>query len=309
MRIAEGIYQVQLPLPFPLRIVNCYVLEDGAGWTVIDAGLNYPPGQAAWLAAFAEIGIGPESITRIILAHAHPDHYGMAGWLAAQSNAPVLLSPPEQVFVQRVWRGGEATYRAVATFFCAHGMPDDLTEVVHANMVAVRPMTEPHPELLTLEPGAPLRIGPREFQVLMVPGHSDGHLVFYCAKERLLLCGDAVLTKITPNISLWPHGRPNPLADFLQSLDVLDELDMELALPGHGPIIRAFRQRLQELREHHAARLRTIEQAAGHGATAFTVCTSVFPTGELSPHQNSLRDGRDAGAPGVPGRRRTAGAR
>lgn len=285
MRVAGGIYQVQLPLPFPLRIVNCYVLEDGAGWTVVDAGLNYGAGQAAWLAALAEIGIGPESITRIILTHAHPDHYGMAGWLAAQSGAPVLLSPPEQEFVQRVWRGGPATYEAVATFFRGHGMPDDLTELVYANMGALRPMTEPHPELRLLEPGGPLRVGPREFQVLMAPGHSDGHLVFYCAEERLLLCGDAVLTKITPNISLWPHGRPDPLADFLQSLDVLDTLDVELALPGHGPNIQAFRQRLQELREHHAARLQAMEHAARHGATAFTICTSVFPTGELSPHQ------------------------
>jgi glyoxylase-like metal-dependent hydrolase (beta-lactamase superfamily II) len=285
MQVAEGIYQVPLPLPFPLRIVNCYVLEDEGGWTVVDTGLNYPPGQAAWESALAQVGIGPESITRIILTHAHPDHYGMAGWLAAQSGAPVLLSPAEQAFARHVWGDGEPIYQEVATFFRAHGMPDELIGAVRANMAALRPMTEPHPELQTLEPGAPLQIGPRQFQVLMTPGHSDGHLVFYCAEERLLLCGDTVLTKITPNISLWPHGRPDPLADFLQSLDLLDGLDVELALPGHGPTIGLFGQRLQELREHHAVRLRAMEQMVGQGATAFAICTSVFPTSELSPHQ------------------------
>jgi glyoxylase-like metal-dependent hydrolase (beta-lactamase superfamily II) len=110
-------------------------------------------------------------------------------------------------------------------------------------------------------------------------------LVFYCAEERLLLCGDAVLIKITPNISLWPHGRPDPLADFLQSLDRLAALHVDLALPGHGPLIRAFGQRLAELRAHHHERLEIMEQATGDGATAFSICTAVFPTSALSPHQ------------------------
>jgi glyoxylase-like metal-dependent hydrolase (beta-lactamase superfamily II) len=109
--------------------------------------------------------------------------------------------------------------------------------------------------------------------------------VFYCAEERLLLCGDAVLIKITPNISLWPQGRPNPLADYLQSLDLLATLEVDLALPGHGPLIRTFGERLTELRAHHQERLEIMERAVGHGATAFSICTSVFPTTALSPHQ------------------------
>jgi glyoxylase-like metal-dependent hydrolase (beta-lactamase superfamily II) len=110
-------------------------------------------------------------------------------------------------------------------------------------------------------------------------------LVFYCAGDRLLLCGDAVLIKITPNISLWPHGRPNPLADFLQSLDLLATLRVDLALPGHGPLIRAFGERLAELRRHHDERLGIMEQAADGSVTAFSICTAVFPTTVLSPHQ------------------------
>jgi glyoxylase-like metal-dependent hydrolase (beta-lactamase superfamily II) len=285
VQIADDIYQVRLPLPFPLRIVNCYLLRDGDGWTVIDSGLNYPAGQAAWQAAFAALGIGVESITRIILTHAHPDHYGMAGWLAAQSGAPVLLSPDEQIFAERVWGGGEPIYRAVATFFQSHGMPANLTRAVYDQMAALRPMTQPPPEMTTLLAGARLQIGSRDFQTIATPGHSDGHLVLYCADERLLLCGDTVLTKITPNISLWPHGRPDPLADFLQSLDRMDQIDVDVALPGHGPLIESFGRRLSELRAHHDERLHAVERAAAAGATAFAVCTSIFPTDQLSAHQ------------------------
>src|SRR5262249_54091548 len=159
-----------------------------------------------------------------------PDHYGMAGWLAAQSGAPVLLSPIEQTFAEWSWGGGEQVYRAVGAFFLGHGMPDNLAQVIYEQMAALRPMTWPLAPTTVLEPGSTLRIGRREFQAIATPGHSDGHLVFYCADERLLLCGDAVLTKITPNISLWPHGRPDPLADFLQTLDQLGGLDVDLAL-------------------------------------------------------------------------------
>jgi glyoxylase-like metal-dependent hydrolase (beta-lactamase superfamily II) len=111
------------------------------------------------------------------------------------------------------------------------------------------------------------------------------HLVFYCAEDRLLICGDAVLIKITPNVSLWPHGQPDPLADFLRSLDTLSALDVGLALPGHGPLIHAFEQRLDELRAHHHQRLEVVESAVEAGATAFAICARVFPTTVLSPHQ------------------------
>ena len=285
MQVAKGIFQVQLPLPFPLRIVNCYVLRDGDGWTIIDTGINYPAGRAAWQVALAKLEIAPKMIRRIILTHAHPDHYGMAGWLAEQSGASVQLAPLEQAFARTAWHAGAANEQAIVDFFQARGMPAELAERIRYSMAETRAMTAPWPATSTIEPGEALRIGGRSFQVIATPGHSDQHLVFYCAEDRLLLCGDAVLIKITPNISLWPHGRPDPLADFLQSLDRLAALHVDLALPGHGPLIHAFGQRLAELRAHHHERLELMEQATGDGATAFTICTTVFPTTALSPHQ------------------------
>jgi glyoxylase-like metal-dependent hydrolase (beta-lactamase superfamily II) len=130
-----------------------------------------------------------------------------------------------------------------------------------------------------------MAIGGRSFVAIAAPGHSEQHLVFYCAEERLLLCGDAVLTKITPNIGRWPAGRPDPLADFLGSLETLGALDVALALPGHGPLIHDFAGRLAELRAHHGERLRLMEEVVGSGATAYDVCKAVFATTALSPHQ------------------------
>jgi glyoxylase-like metal-dependent hydrolase (beta-lactamase superfamily II) len=285
VQVAEGIFQVQLPLPFPLRIVHSYVLRDGDSWAIIDTGINYPAGRAAWQAALAELEIAPKTIRRIILTHAHPDHYGMAGWLAEQSGASVQLAPLEQEFARTVWHAGAANEQAIVDFFRAHGMPAELAEQVRHSMAETRAMTLPWPATSLIDPSTSIQIGARRFQVIATPGHSDQHLVFYCAEERLLLCGDAVLIKITPNISLWPHGRPDPLADYLQSLDRLAALPVDLALPGHGPLIRAFGERLAELRTHHYERLEVMEQATGGGATAFSICAALFPTTALSPHQ------------------------
>lgn len=286
MQVAEGIYQVQLPLPFPLKIVNCYALRDGEGWAIVDTGIHYPPGEAAWRAAFGKLGLDPAAITRIILTHAHPDHFGMAGWLAALSGAPVLLAPEEQSFAQRVWYQGERNEGLSTAFFEQHGLPADLAEQVRASMAENRAMTLPWPDATsTIEPGRELAIGGRVFQAIATPGHSDQHLVFYCAAERLLLCGDAVLAKITPNVSRWPDSHLDPLGDFLGSLERLGELQVELALPGHGPIIHSFGQRVAELRQHHAERLQVMLAAVEPAANAFEVCTRVFPTSTLSPHQ------------------------
>jgi|HigsolmetaAR201D_1030396.scaffolds.fasta_scaffold13935_3 glyoxylase-like metal-dependent hydrolase (beta-lactamase superfamily II) len=286
MQVAEGIFLVQLPLPFALRSVNCYLLRDGAQWTVIDTGLHHTPGQEMWQTTFDELGIEPSSIGRIILTHAHPDHYGMAGWLAQQSGAPVLLSAVEQRFAEQVWHQGEPFYRATQAFFQEHGMPEPLCQVVYENMVALQPNTLPHPAVVTLlAPNSHLTIGGREFVAIETPGHSDGHLAFYCAAERLMLCGDTVLTKITPNISLWPHSHPNPLAAFLQTLELLRQFDVALALPGHGPLITNWHTRLDELNLHHEQRLNAAVAALGEGATGFEVCERLFRLDKLSSHE------------------------
>ena len=285
MQVAEGIYQISLPLPFPLRVVHVYLLRDGAGWTCVDTGLNYGAGREAWQAAFQALEIDVRAIHRIVLTHAHPDHYGLAGWLSQQCGAEVLLSGIEYAFVQATWLSEGELQHAAARFFEEYGMPADLAAIVDQDIAELRAMTQPAPSMQLIEAGMQLEIGTRHFELMHTPGHSDGHLVLYCAAERLMLCGDAVLTKITPNVGLWSWGEANPLAHFLRSLNMLARVEVDLALPGHGPLIRNFAQRLGELAAHHEERLELIKQCAGTGIDAYSICTRVFPVQELSSHQ------------------------
>jgi glyoxylase-like metal-dependent hydrolase (beta-lactamase superfamily II) len=285
VQVANGIYQVRLPLPFPLKIVNVYLLEERDGWTVIDAGLHYPAGCAAWEQAFTSLGIDRTAIQRVILTHCHPDHYGASGWLTAPTAAPVFCSPVERAFARLVWEDHAVNERQIVPLFLAHGMPEEIANQIDQDVSALRQLTQPTPmNMQLIESGMHVTVGGRVFEAIETPGHSDGHLVFYCADERLMLCGDAVLTKITPNVGLWSWSRPNPLADFLASLERLANFEVALALPGHQTMITNWRERLTELRQHHADRL-DLAEAAADGRDGFAICQVLFDSARLSSHQ------------------------
>lgn len=289
--VAEGIYQVRLPLPFALNIINCYLLRDGAGWAILDTGLNYPPAQSAWQAAFDLLKIRPEHITRIVLTHTHPDHYGMAGWFQAMggeagARPTVFLSAVEQRWSNIVWRKSEPSRLEFSDYLRQCGMPGEMIETVAHSMDNTARMTLPHPvDEQVLEAGSLVQIGERRFQVLHAPGHSDGQLIFYNADDRLLLSGDHVLMKITPNIGLWPDTQPDPLGRFLESLRGLLALDVRLALPGHKALITDWRGRLEELLAHHHVRLGHTLAALDGGATAYEASLKVFNSGSFSSHE------------------------
>ena len=95
-KIADDIVQVQIPLPYVLNIVNCYLLRGTEGWTLVDTGLNTAAARSQWKSALASLGIEPADIKEIVLTHMHPDHYGMAGWWQQLTESPIPLIIPER---------------------------------------------------------------------------------------------------------------------------------------------------------------------------------------------------------------------
>jgi glyoxylase-like metal-dependent hydrolase (beta-lactamase superfamily II) len=297
MLVAPDIIQVEIPLPFPLKIVNCYLVRGPGGWAVIDTGINWPPALAAWEQALHHWSIRPADLRQIVVTHYHPDHAGLAGWWQRRSDAPVLMTPYEARSVHQVWSDGARTGRELALLFQAHGMPEALATAVATRANATQQMTQPLPEITVLESLAipagaelligaePLTIAGRSFQPLVLPGHADEHLCLYEPSTRVLLAADHVLPRISPNISVLSHTRPDPLGRYLRSFAALESLDVGVVLPGHGSPFTHLARRLDELRSHHAERLREIAAALGGSANAYEVATRAFPMEELSPHQ------------------------
>lgn len=285
INLAElGIYKVRLPLPFKLDHVNCYAIRGGQGWCIVDAGLNYEPSRQAWLDFMRSQGIKPGDVTGIYITHYHPDHYGAAGWLQELTGAPVYMSSIEAAMVAKVWMRSREDREVIAGMFRENGMPAELTAKILAGLDEMMALVKPHPRLLTISEKEEVLLGDHRYRVILTPGHSDGHVCFYQEHYGLLLSGDHLLPGISSNVSLWPYAHPNPLDNFLTSLEKSAGLNIQMALPAHGECFSNVRERVGELQLHHRERLQLVKRVAAGGATAYQVCRKVFGD-RLSLHE------------------------
>src|SRR5437868_9536560 len=89
--VMPGVIWLRMPLPFALDHINLWLLADGAGWTIVDSGLDTPITMALWERIFAD-SLDGKPVTRLIVTHFHPDHMGLAGWLTRRWGIPLLVS-------------------------------------------------------------------------------------------------------------------------------------------------------------------------------------------------------------------------
>lgn len=289
-RIANDLVQVRLPLPFALNHVNVYLLRGASGWTILDTGINWPEAQAVWRSAFQELDIRPRDIEQIVISHLHPDHFGLAGWLQSLAiedgrTPSVKIGAQENLLFARLWESADPT--RFVQYLRLGGVPDSIIDAIAISHRDTLDKTHPRSkERLTIAEGMPIKMGDRLFTPIRTPGHSDGHLMFYDPADRLLLSGDHVLLKITPNIGLWMESQPDPLGRYLQTLSDLQTLEVRIALPGHRGFITDWCGRLQELHAHHLARLERTQEAVARGLhTGYDAAHYIFETERFTHHE------------------------
>ncbi len=278
--LAAGVTWLRLPVPGGLRHINVWLLDDGAGCTLVDTGMDVPAARAAWDGPLAAVLAG-RPITRIICTHHHPDHAGLAAWLAARHGVAVYMSEPEERLL-RALLGTGASHEAVLARIAAFER-DGLVVTDELRPVAAiggyrRIMSGIPAQIRHLADGDVLEIGAVRWRAHLVRGHTDGQLVFHAAGPGLLIAGDQVLPRITSNIGIYPErADADPLASFLDSFAGLAALEPEpLVLPSHGDVFRGLRARLDQLRAHHAQTLDEVEGLVLAPATAAEVAGRLF---------------------------------
>jgi glyoxylase-like metal-dependent hydrolase (beta-lactamase superfamily II) len=253
--LEDGIRRLTLPLPTGPKHVHCYLAEG----TLFDTGLGL--GDAPWDSL---------EVARIAITHFHPDHVGGADAAARATGAPVFQGGLDYAQCERVWGSSDWPER-IAAWFVRHGVPaevaDDLIVQGHAFAPFIRYAIDPE----LLYEGTALD----GWQVLELPGHADGHLGFL--RDGALIAGDHLLSKISPAVGLYPESRPDPLGDYLASLERTIELAPRIVYPGHGEPIEDAAARARELIEHHRGRLDETEAAlTDDERTAYEISLSVF---------------------------------
>ncbi len=290
---APGVLWARFALPFALNHVNIYLVEDGDGWAAIDTGIANDETKAAWDALLT----GPlkgSRLTRLIITHHHPDHVGLAGWLAERFDLPVHMSETEYLTTRFFMTGREAAHGEVYhRFYRQHGMSAE-----EADAVAGRGHT--YLEMITglpaqfhgLDDGASLTIGGRRFNVLKGGGHASDQAMLHCQEDSLFFAADQVLERITPNVSVHAmQPEANPLGNFLRSLARLkrDVPDGTLALPGHQMPLRAVHRRIDELIDHHEKRCEIIADLCRKAPmSVYALTPALFHNRKLDAHQMSF---------------------
>ncbi|NOU95970.1 MBL fold metallo-hydrolase [Paenibacillus sp. LMG 31456] len=282
----DSIYQIKSPLPFPLRWVNSYLIRGVDGYTLIDPGLHTEAAESFWAQVMNELGIGFRDIEQIVLTHHHPDHYGLAGYFQERSNAPVRMSSVGYEQVNLLWGEGQPMTASLLRLFTSHGMPDEMLLSMQDHMDSFVSMVSPQPKVSMITIGDSIRLGDHEYETLHTPGHAAGHVCFYRAETKEMLCGDHVIPQISPNVSYLPGGiDENPLGSFLQSLEEIGRYEVAWAYPGHREPFEKFGLRTQELILHHESRLELMRgMLIERPQTAYEVCRNTFGH-KLTLHQ------------------------
>lgn len=95
-------------------------------------------------------------------------------------------------------------------------------------------------------------------RAVWTPGHTPGHLCLHDETEDVLLTGDHVLPRISPNIAVQPNSVNGPLADYLSSLAATAAYDSAEALPAHEYRFSGIAERTADLQRHHRERCQEV---------------------------------------------------
>lgn len=277
MEILPGIHQLKVPIPNnPLGWVLPYLIEDNGSYTMVDSGWNTPESFDALIEEMKRVGVPLSRVSRLLVTHVHPDHYGLAGRVKEVSGAEVVIHQREKDFIRsRYWRPGHLL-RIMAEWLLSHGVPRNEMPEMQAAAMPVRHLVVPVEPDAVLWGGETLAIGRYRFEVFWTPGHSPGHVCLYDRGAKVILTGDHVLPTITPNVSLHPQQTGNPLGDYIASLKRLESLEVEQVLPAHEYAFTDLHGRIREIVEHHQHRLGEMLTALNERPkTAYEVAGSV----------------------------------
>ncbi|MBW2060257.1 MAG: MBL fold metallo-hydrolase [Deltaproteobacteria bacterium] len=245
--ILPQLYRIIVPLPRnPLKEVNSWVFTTEDRNLIIDTGMNRKECSEVLLAGLEELGVDLEK-TDFIVTHLHADHLGLVSSLARE-NATIYMGRLDASMMES---GGG--WHRMTDFARRGGFPEEELQAAISNHPGYKYGPQQKMEFTYVGDGEIIQIGDYSLECVETPGHSQGHICLYDQEKKILFSGDHILIDITPNIQCWSHEE-DTLRQYIESLNKVNKLPMELVLPGHRRIIEDPRGRIEELKTHHRNR-------------------------------------------------------
>lgn len=255
IEVGPGIFWVRMPLPISLNHINLWMLEEQDGWTLVDTGMATEDTKALWEEIFST-HLNSKPVKQVIVTHMHFDHLGLAGWLVEKWGATLCMSRTEylssRVIINEIKSDPPET---TVAFFRAAGVEESILDEFKVRFNNRSDFVSPLPShYKRLTDNQVLQIGSLQWTVIIVEGHSPEHICLHCKSLNIMIAGDQILPRISPNISVRPdEPRANPLHNFLRSCESLkNRLNKDvLILPSHGDPFYGVHLRLQDMINEH----------------------------------------------------------
>jgi glyoxylase-like metal-dependent hydrolase (beta-lactamase superfamily II) len=305
--VADGVFWARMPMGGRLNHINVWVLRDHDGWTIVDTGLFRKDVQQCWRDIFKD-HLGSDPVIRVIATHLHSDHTGLAGWLTQEWDCELWMSRADFFMCKVMAADGPSDVPEDAIrFYRRAGFTEERLDRYRQRFGQFGANISQLPAgFRRISEGQYIDIGGREWRAVIGQGHAPEHVCLYCPELKLIIGGDQILPKITPNVSVQPsEPNANPLRDFINSCARFRELlppDL-LVLPAHESLYEGVHERLTALIDWHEVGLEKLYDLCDTPKRAVDVFpalfkskitdTSFFPaTGESIAHLHCAAERR-----------------
>jgi glyoxylase-like metal-dependent hydrolase (beta-lactamase superfamily II) len=276
-RVVPGVWRLRLPLPWPgVPHCNAWAIAAGDGIVLVDCGMDTPGSMSHLERALEQAGLRLEHVRLLVCTHAHIDHCGQAAAVQERTGCPLWIHPRHEHLTQRIDDPEAALARRVEVAR-ASGVPEaPLREWAAAQRGGGTGMSGPLAPDRDLLSGVVVDTDLGAWHAIETPGHAPSHVVLHQPEHRLLLSGDHVLGRIS---LYFDHGwTPDPVGEFVGSLDRVEGLDVRLTLSGHGRPFTDLRGHVEGNRALVAERLDAVSSEIRERgeATAFDLLPPVY---------------------------------
>lgn len=277
-----GVWRFPVQVPFPVDPVNVYAIEEAhGGIALVDTGYGRV-GRSAIAEGLWRLGLGFGDVRRIIVTHAHVDHFSLAQWIVerAEHDVPILAHPADIPTIDGSGPSWGELLPRYEILFKRHGLPHGAfldfaygwKATYGGRAVRVQPLRD----------GEVLRFRRIATAVLHLPGHTPGLVCLFDRANGLFWSNDHLLERVTPALPF--DARPEaeqafrPLVAYLESIRVTRALAVRTVLPGHGAPFHGYREAIERvLRVHGDRQARIHELLGGEPRTAYLLAQMLFP--------------------------------